>query len=677
MATRYSSIFSGASTRPFATRFTIGVATCVAAVLVAGCNDPELEKQAAFERQFNAVAAEYAKTLGDRPDLLSANPTDESIAALRSVADRAKALSGGSAGQQAAARSLAASVYRTTASIEIARAAWLESGEEIVRGLAMSASGLAADLESVAAAAEGMDLSDARGAADGQKTDGSRAMRALQDSVRQLEGPANKLSADVSKGTARLSELGQEVAVLLRKARESSPSAGFALVEEAAAIKTEARKISRKTSDDSIDAESMMAQSRLVNSALRAAQGLQSSASAALDLLNGFEADIDGQAAKSREMAAGLRRAADTLMKSIADERAGALKAAYEAAASDLATSASDAEGDALRNTLTCEDLRMRVTQISGLGAQGRMLMSAAGDASGKTAAGLGELKSAAEAAITALKEKATAAAEQYANAGEDPATAGLKAYADGVKKMADGLTVDKLIMPPPIEVKVAAKPQGKNAGGASGRSMSGGASAGAADLETLIASLSSAGDNPITGSQILIDAIDDSTPAGKAMKSMMSASAKAMQPMMEAMMEKFGADSVSKIGAEGGGAGAGGIGNMTSAAKMTNLTKKSNDGQTAVYTTEDGKDITFVKTATGWKVDMLAGMDDAQVDQMEQMAPMMGMMIGPMKKAAESIAAKIRSGEIASADDVSAAMQMEVMKSLGGGGGGGGRRGQ
>ena len=664
MATRYSSIFSGASTRPFATRFTIGVATCVAAVLVAGCNDPELEKQAAFERQFNAVAAEYAKTLGDRPDLLSANPTDESIAALRSVADRAKALSGGSAGQQAAARSLAASVYRTTASIGIARAAWLESGEEIVRGLAMSASGLAADLESVAAAAEGMDLSDARGAADGQKTDGSRAMRALQDSVRQLEGPANKLSADVSKGTARLSELGQEVAVLLRKARESSPAAGFALVEEAAAIKTEARKISRKTSDDSIDAESMMAQSRLVNSALRAAQGLQSSASAALDLLNGFEADIDGQAAKSREMAAGLRRAADTLMKSIADE----------AAASDLATSASDAESDALRNTLTCEDLRMRVTQISGLGAQGRMLMSAAGDASGKTAAGLGELKSAAEAAITALKEKATAAAEQYANAGEDPATAGLKAYADGVKKMADGLTVDNLIMPPPIEVKVAAKPQGKNAGGASGRSMSGGASAGAADLETLIASLSSAGDNPITGSQILIDAIDDSTPAGKAMKSMMSESAKAMQPMMEAMMEKFGADSVSKIGAAGGGAGAGGIGNMTSAAKMTNLTKKSNDGQTAVYTTEDGKDITFVKTATGWKVDMLAGMDEAQVDQMEQMAPMMGMMIGPMKKAAESIAAKIRSGEIASADDVSAAMQMEVMKSLGGGGG---RRGK
>ena len=94
------------------------------------------------------------------------------------------------------------------------------------------------------------------------------------------------------------------------------------------------------------------------------------------------------------------------------------------------------------------------------------------------------------------------------------------------------------------------------------------------------------------------------------------------------------------------------------------------------MYTTEKGEDLTFVKTSSGWKVDMLAQMDPAQAEMMAQVAPRMGMMIGPMKKAAESIAAKIRSGEIASADDVSAAMQREVMKSLGGGGGGG-RRGK
>ena len=208
--------------------------------------------------------------------------------------------------------------------------------------------------------------------ADGAKANGAKAMRALQESVRQLEGPATQLNDQISKGTARMSELGQEVAVLLRKARESSASAGLALVEEASGIKAEARSLSRKTAENQIAADSMMSESRLVSAQLREAQGLQAAATAALDLMNGFEADIDGQAAKCRELASELRRSADTLMKSIADERAGGLNAAYEAAATDLANAAADADSDALRHTLTCEELRMHVTRITGLGAQGR-----------------------------------------------------------------------------------------------------------------------------------------------------------------------------------------------------------------------------------------------------------------------------------------------------------------
>ena len=109
MASRFSLLsvrgFICTPSRPLATVTAKLVAGCIAPVLVAGCNDPELEKQAAFERQFNEVAADYAKTLGGRPDLLSTNPSDESVAALRAIADKAKGLSGGSAGQQTAARS--------------------------------------------------------------------------------------------------------------------------------------------------------------------------------------------------------------------------------------------------------------------------------------------------------------------------------------------------------------------------------------------------------------------------------------------------------------------------------------------------------------------------------------------------------------------------------------------
>jgi hypothetical protein len=53
----------------------------------------------------------------------------------------------------------------------------------------------------------------------------------------------------------------------------------------------------------------------------------------------------------------------------------------------------------------------------------------------------------------------------------------------------------------------------------------------------------------------------------------------------------------------------------------------------------------------------------------MEQMAPMIDMAIGPMKTAAATVAAKIRSGEITSADQVMAAFQQELMSSFGGGG--------
>jgi hypothetical protein len=126
-----------------------------------------------------------------------------------------------------------------------------------------------------------------------------------------------------------------------------------------------------------------------------------------------------------------------------------------------------------------------------------------------------------------------------------------------------------------------------------------------------------------------------------------------------------------------GGGMGGG----MASPGSMGKLTKKSNDGSTAVYSTEKGDELTFVKTSSGWKVDMLSQMDPAQAEMMAQVAPMMGMMIGPMKKACTDLAAKIRSGEITSADEVQGALQQAMMQGMGGGrgglgGGGAGREG-
>ena len=666
MASRHPLVPSRVFSRSLVTVSAKLVAGCMVTLLAVGCNDPELERQAAFERQFKEVSAEYAKTVGGRPDLLSTNPSDESITALRAVADKAKGLSGGSPAQQTAARNFAASVYRTTASIEMARASWLESGEDIVRGLAMSASAVAADLEAIATASEGMNLTTARGHAESEKADGAKEARALQEAVRALEGPAGELNTQISQASTRLSELGQQAAVLLRKAHESSASAGLAFVEEASAIKAEARALTKRTALNQIESDALTAEARLVGSALRSAQGLQASATAALDLVNGFKADSDTQSAKCRELAKQLRGAADGMMKSIADERAGALKAAYEGAANDLASASADANGDALKHTLLCEELRMRVNQLTGMGAQGRMMQSAGGD----NASGLGDLKAAAQTAITELKDKATAAADQFASAGEDPVLAGIKAYVDGVKKMADGMTVDLLLNPPaPVETKVAKS---------SGRSMSGAAAAAGsgseADLDAMIARMGTLASDPVKGMEFMLGAIDDSSPEGKALKGLIKSSSEAMGPLMQAMVEKFGPESLKSLAAGAGG----GMSAMANPAGMAGgkLTKKSNDGSKAVYTSEDGKEVVFVNTASGWKLDAAAGMDPAQAQMIAQAAPMIGMVMGPLKKAAEAVAAKIRSGEITSAEDAQAQLQAEVMKGMGGGFGGGGRGG-
>lgn len=648
------------------------VAGCLATTLVVGCADPELEKQAAFEKQLNEVAMAYAGTLGSRPDLLSAQPTDESITALRSLSDKARSLSGGTAAQQEAAKSLAASVSRTVGSLELARAAWIESGHQIVRDMALSAANLAADMDAIAQASSTISLDDARGGATAMRDGVESAIRAGRESAGAAEAAASQLNKRVGEGTARLSQLEQEAAVLLRKARDSSAAAGLAFVEEAAAIKSEARTLQTAVSTDAIEADTLNSMASFTAQAQRSAQSIGEAAGRALELLGEFEGDVKSQAAKTRELATELRRNAESLMKSIADERGGALKSAYENAASDFEKASGGASGSskdarALENLLTSESLRLHTTRLSGIGAQARMLaMAGAGGGSE-----FGELKTEAEALITALREKATAAADALASEAEDSPLADFKKHVDGLKKAADEMTVDRLLAPPaPVEEK---KPAVARGAGSSGRSMSG-SGTGVQDLEAFIEKLKSLSNDPGAASKFYADAIDDSSPSAKAMKSLVVSLGEAVEPMTEAMIEKFGSADLSSLGG-GGGAGMGGM--SVDPSSFANLSEVSNDGERAVYSAGE-QEIVFVKTPSGWKIDLLEalrarGMDS---DQIDQMAPMLGTMMAPMissmKRAASEIAAKIRSGEITTAEEASAALQQAMMQGMGGGLGGG-----
>jgi hypothetical protein len=306
----------------------------------------------------------------------------------------------------------------------------------------------------------------------------------------------------------------------------------------------------------------------------------------------------------------------------------------------------------------------MQVTQITGIGAQARMLSFAGGEG----AAGVSELKSAAEAAIAALREKSATAAGQFEGMGEDPVAAPMKTYVDGVKKMADALTVDKLLTPPTVEVKTASK--------SSGRSMSGGAAAGAkgseADLEALVNRLNAAS-TPMESTRAMLESVDDSSGAARALKDIVAKSMRMMEPLMTAVEEKFGAEGAKSLGSGMGGMGGGMGGGMNPGMGISGLTKKSFDGNKAVYTDSAGQEVNFVFTSSGWKIDLLAAMPPAQAAMMEQAGPMIDMVMKPMGDAMKTLADRVRAGEFNSAEEVAAAIQQQLMEAMTGGMGGGG----
>jgi hypothetical protein len=657
------------SARARASLLAFGASGALAAAVLSGCADPAVERQVKFDAQLAEVTDAYAKLLGETPELLSGAPSEESLSALRGLIGRAKGLSGGSGAQETAARDLAAGMSHTAALIGLMRANTIEADQETRRGIALSASALAAELEAIAAAAGSMDLAADRATAQAARDAASRSARALQESVQAVEAPIGQLSTRMSESAARLNELNQETAVLLRRARESNPPTALAFVEEAAAVQESARSTRTTLETDGIASADLTLEKSLTEGKRAAEQAMQAAASRALDLLSSFEADVQTQTAKTAELARELRGQAKSIMQAIAEERGGSLRSVYDQLAEDLGSVGASA--GSLADAVTTDEIRAAMTELAGLGAEGRMLLATAGADS----ATVGEIKAKAEALLTSLREKVTAASDRLGAAEDEAVASPMRAFVNGVKTRLDGLTVDSLLTPPAVveAPRAAQRPRGAS----SGRSLAGAAGqSGVDDIDAFIARYNEMlTTDPVGATSHMMGAIDESKPGMRSMKRISQISADAMRPMIDAMIERFGAESLAGLaegmaGGMGGGMG-GAMGGMAGAGAATPLTKKSDDGSRAVFSSASGQETVFNKVGGKWVLDLgeAGAMSEEQLAAMEQMAPMIDMAIGPMKTAAATVAAKIRSGEITSAEQVMAAFQQELMSSFGGGG--------
>jgi len=663
------------STRARVSLLRLGAAGALAAAVLAGCSDPAVERQARFDAQFADVSAAYSKLLGEL-DILSGSPSEESLSSLRSLVGRARGLSGGSSAQDTAARTLAANMSHTAALAGLMRATTMESDHETRRGIALSANALAAELEAIAAASAAIDLAGDRAAAQAARDAAGRSARGLRESIQAVEAPIGQLSARMSESAARLSELNQETAVLLRKARESNPRTALAFVEEASTVRGSLRTTRTALETDAIATGDLAIEKSMQEGKLASAQQLQAAAGRALDLLAEFEADVQTQTAKTVELARELRKQAQAMMRAVADERAGALRSAYEQIAEDL--SAVGASAGSLADAVATDEIRAALSELAGLGSEGRMLL-ASGDAGG-----VGEIKAKAESLLNDLREKVTSASDRLGAAEDEVVPSQMRGFLEAVKRQLDGMTVESLLSPPAVtEAPRAAAPA--RSAPSTGRSLSG-ASLGQGSIDDIDAFMARYNEmltrDPVGAGAFLLGAVDESKPGLRVMKRMTQMSAEAMRPMVEAMVEKFGIDSLSSLsggmGAMGGGVpGMGGLASL--GANQQPMRKKSDDGSRAVFVNDSGDETAFVKSGGKWMLDLgeLAEEISAQAEGLEQMAPMMEMAMGPMKTAAATVAARIRSGELTSADEVMTAFQTEIMSSFGGGGGAGGRRGR
>jgi uncharacterized protein YcfJ len=177
-----------------------------------------------------------------------------------------------------------------------------------------------------------------------------------------------------------------------------------------------------------------------------------------------------------------------------------------------------------------------------------------------------------------------------------------------------------------------------------------------------------------MAGLQHMLNSVKASQPNPSMILTMAKNALSAFEPAVNACMQKFGNLGTTSPFEE-----------IQASGTPTNITVKSESGNSAILVdSEDGTEVSFVKQNGRWFMDLNSTMDTVMQEnpEMEQMLPMVGMMVNPLIKqirdASQQVAQGIQSGQYATADDAMSAMSDKVGEIVGGllggmmGGGGG-----
>ncbi len=640
------------------------LATATTSLSLGGCRDAEDGPRVRSQEQIAVVANNFRKAM----ILQTAENGAETSKELESLLGQ---LTDVTDDQRGPAALLTSNIAREIGSIRTAAIRAGETQARYDRDVIVSAAESAAALEALADAEGALSLGDDRQLLQGQKAAAEAALKGLQDAVNQLQRPIDQLRASSSSKKNELTALDQKADELRRKANESDAKAALAYVEEGATVKGQARQVKVALAGDEIQLNTLEPELGIANIAASAAQSVAAAANAAMGELENYSSALKTDADGLRKRADELRKVAADATAKLVEEANGAMATAYEQADAILAkalSSAGGASGDlgkaAAQAKLAAQAAigNLYAEQAAGLTSQIGLFQRLAsagtlfGGESGQKEA-IAALSTKREEAITKAKDAYTAVNDMLGGMNaEDPNVIRTKAAIEGSLAALEGRKVEAA----PGAAPGAASTAGAGFAQSSGTLITTGG--GFPSKEELVAAFTASRSDPEAAIALLRRGWAFNGPQGREFFDAIMGLADAMMPVLVAARDKFGAEAVKGLDAQAGGAG---FNPLTGTFEQVDRGDKSylkvagKDGTT--------KELELVQVNGAWFVRgdaVFGGMDPQEAQMAKAMLPMFKAMAGGLRTAAEEVAAKIKSGEITSADQIRGAIQ-EAMKNM------------
>ncbi len=648
-------------------------------LLVTGCKDSTLESRAASQATIRTVAAEFEKAMAKH----LAQESDASLQTLASLHAQLEGLRETSGEQQAAAGLLSASIAQTAANLEFGQALEMSRALQHERLRTAAAADAAATLSAIAQAHKDIPLTAERTYLQEQKRAGENSLRAAQEALQQLEGPMGELRARVSERKSELAALQGAVEDLRRRAIEAGAMAGFPLVEQAAVEREKIRDVRASVSVDELELSRLEPDHARTNLAHEGAKGVVAAADGAMDELESFAQTLASESAASSKAAEEYRALVETRLADIAKARED-LKASYASAEQFLTKAINGAarsssarnevarHGKAAKRSAQASLAALFADQAANATSDIQLHLALAGadelfGGAAKQQAAIDGLNQEREAALNRAKEVLVEAIGEIGEPqdSDDGATRGVRNALNAMLASVDSQLAN------PIGTAVEAKPAaaapsgGASAAGDDGEVYrTGGGFASLDEFESLLS-----GADPKAATDALAKSFRAATPAGRAMADGMIAMVSALDPVMDAVTEKWGADAA-KAMASANPFLSGGVKPGAKGATKAEYTLPGAMGQE--------QKMVLVKEGDAWFVDadqMLPG-GDIPPEMAGMMTGMLKSMAESMRSSATKVAERIRSGEISTPEELQAELMQAMMSGMGGLGGGGPRGG-